>query len=519
MTIKQKILLFALIVVLAPFSVLGYFAYSNSVRVNQARFGQELQSLGAWVAEETGRQVERLATNLEAFAATPLLRQYLTGESIDPLRVEAYFHSLLNRFSEYRRFRLADKEGVFINSSEAEKSLRLTHKSGVQLVTPPGMDPLLRVTVSITNGSDNLFGYLIADVDLHVLQPLLESTAGKRIYLASVKSRILDSSGALLSPTPVTTGDQKPVSGLESVMLYPDHRGKAVLGCSTPTLVDELSVLAEVDAKQVFAELEQLKTRFLEFLAMILLVLLVATSFFAASLVRPLNALVDGARRVAEGDLDVDLPSGRRDEIGYLSRVFNDMTVRLQESRQAVSAAQARLLEQNRHLEELAITDALTGLPNRRSLIENLILQLDRYRRNARPFSVLMLDVDHFKLINDRYGHLVGDDVLRQVAACLTESIRTVDFAARYGGEEFTIIAFETGLSEGRELAERIRAQVQQMRMAVDTGPALEVTASIGVAEVCDADVRPDDLLQRADAALYQAKKAGRNCVCSASAS
>ncbi|MCP5116421.1 MAG: GGDEF domain-containing protein [bacterium] len=172
------------------------------------------------------------------------------------------------------------------------------------------------------------------------------------------------------------------------------------------------------------------------------------------------------------------------------------------------------MLVQNRRLEELTVTDNLTGLANRRSLTENLARHLARYRRNGRPFSVLMLDLDHFKSVNDRYGHLAGDAVLCQFATCLSESIRTVDFAARYGGEEFTVILFETGRPDTWESAERIRARVEQMRVEVEPAMVLAVTASIGIAEACAADVEPDDLLRRSDAALYQAKQAGRNRVC-----
>ena len=268
------------------------------------------------------------------------------------------------------------------------------------------------------------------------------------------------------------------------------------------------------DAEEAFAELGRLKTRVLWVFTLVLLVMLSAVYVFAASLVRPLDGLVKGARRVAEGDLDVDLPSDRGDEIGYLSRVFNDMVVRLQEDREVVAAAQTQLLEHNRRLEELTVTDTLTGLANRRSLSDIMARQLERYRRDARIFSVLMLDLDHFKTVNDRYGHLVGDEVLRQFAACLKQSIRAVDLAARYGGEEFTIILFDTGHEDSWELAERIRTQVRDMRFTVEPGTVLEVTVSIGIAEVSDTDSAPDDLLQRADAALYQAKRAGRNCVC-----
>ncbi len=515
MAIKQKIIVLSLITVLVPFSVLGYFAYTHSVRLNQARFGQELLSLGSLVARETRRQVERLQADVEAFAVSPLLQQAIAGEEMELLRAEAYFALLRSRFPQYRRFLLADNEGVSIGASGGAKDQRrLTPKTGVAVVMTERGEPLLRVTVSATNASGAMSGYLIADIGLQMLQPLLESAAGKKLYMVSAHGRLLDSSGAIRSPSPVTTASRTLVSGFESVMLYPDHHDVTVLGLVVPTGIIGLRILAEMDAEAAFAELGQLKIRAMWILAGLLVPLIAAAYFFGMSLVRPLNDLIDGARRVANGDLDVDLPAAKCDEIGYLSCVFNDMVERLKDSRRAEAAAQSRLLVQNRRLEELTVTDNLTGLANRRSLIENLTKQLAWYRRNGRPFSVLMLDLDHFKSVNDRYGHLAGDAVLCRFATCLSESIRTVDFAARYGGEEFTVILFETGRPDTWESAERIRARVEQMLVEVEPAVMLAVTASIGFAEVCAADVEPDDLLQRADAALYQAKQAGRNRVC-----
>ena len=128
---------------------------------------------------------------------------------------------------------------------------------------------------------------------------------------------------------------------------------------------------------------------------------------------------------------------------------------------------------------------------------------------------MILCDIDYFKRYNDTYGHQQGDDCLKKIALALQSVCkRSTDLVARYGGEEFTVILFETGHADSWELAERVRTRVQEMRMTVESGALLGVTVSIGIAEVRDSDNAPGDLLQRADAALYQAKRAGRNCVC-----
>lgn len=519
MNIKLKILIFTLIAVLAPFSVLGYFAYTHSLKLSQARFGQELMSLGSLVAGEAGRHIERLLTDVGAFSQSPLLRQALTGEDKALLRVKAYFTSLRSRFPDYLRFSLVDDEGVCVDVGVGEGgSFAPERRAGVELVEIQDAGSQLRLTVPVENSSAGLHGYLVAHIRLQVLRHLLENFAGKHLYLVSGGFRRLHATAVIATPLPVTGGEEATAWVFESLRQYRDHRDTQVLGLLVPTRVERLQVLAEMDAAEVYQELNRLKIRALWVLAAVLVLLMAVAYFFGASLVRPLNGLIEGVGRVAKGDLDVDLPTSRRDEIGYLSRVFNDMVERLQDSRRTVVAAQSRLLEQNKRLEELSVTDNLTGLANRRSLIENLLRYLARYRRNGRPFSVLMLDLDHFKSVNDRCGHLVGDEVLGQFANRLAESIRAVDFAARYGGEEFTLILFESGQPEAWESAERIRAQVEEMQVNVESEPVISVTASIGIAEVCKADAEPRDLLQRADAALYQAKRAGRNRVCFAAA-
>jgi diguanylate cyclase (GGDEF)-like protein/PAS domain S-box-containing protein len=158
-----------------------------------------------------------------------------------------------------------------------------------------------------------------------------------------------------------------------------------------------------------------------------------------------------------------------------------------------------------------AITDSLTGIYNRRGLFEIGEFEFLRARRINRPFSALMLDIDHFKRVNDRYGHATGDQALRQLAERCISSSRTVDLVGRYGGEEFVVLLPETPLESARIVAERLRQNVTREPIATDSGP-LRITVSIGVAEAIDLDTL-NTLIERADSALYDAKEAGRNCV------
>jgi diguanylate cyclase (GGDEF)-like protein len=155
--------------------------------------------------------------------------------------------------------------------------------------------------------------------------------------------------------------------------------------------------------------------------------------------------------------------------------------------------------------------DAITGLFSRRYLDEQLPQLVKGHRRNKQPISLLMLDLDHFKRVNDDFGHQVGDTVLAEVAKAVQGAIRNADSAVRYGGEEFCIILPGTRRPEGQTVAERVRAAIEAIDFS-DTQPGLKVTGSLGVATLADhEDIR--EWLQRADIALFTAKHAGRNRV------
>jgi len=168
----------------------------------------------------------------------------------------------------------------------------------------------------------------------------------------------------------------------------------------------------------------------------------------------------------------------------------------------------------NRRLAELATTDPLTRLLNRRALVERLSREVDRAKRYESQLSLLLLDVDHFKSINDSCGHLVGDGVLRQIGSLIEASVRTVDIAARYGGEEFVILLPETSQEGGVIFAERLRESVEHYPFDAAGDEPLHLTASIGVATFPSPRVdSTEDLFARADEALYRAKSSGRNQV------
>ncbi len=175
----------------------------------------------------------------------------------------------------------------------------------------------------------------------------------------------------------------------------------------------------------------------------------------------------------------------------------------------AIAIENARLYED---VQKLSMTDPLTGLHNRRGLFEVGRRELERARRFDHALSLLMLDLDRFKAINDTHGHGVGDEVLAEIAQRCKRTVREVDILSRYGGEEFVALLPETGLTDAQRIADRLRNAVERQPIVTEAG-SLSVTVSVGVAALRPSFAALDELLDAADTALYAAKAAGRNRV------
>lgn len=316
------------------------------------------------------------------------------------------------------------------------------------------------------------------------------------------------------------------------VLPEPDKRTS--LNFSRRDIIDPYSkaALGTISIDFSAQELRQIEQHYQKIAFMTLIISLVTVAILLMLLKREFNRL----RKLSENVLAYD-PAARhdfpvrasvkKDEVGVIQNAIVKMVRRLNRYARELDETNKHLEEEvlrrtreleeaNRRLEQLAVTDALTSLPNRRHFVQRYKQAWDTSRRNQTPLSLILCDIDHFKNINDTYGHPVGDIVLIQTGALLKNALkRSTDFVARYGGEEFIIFLPNADAAKARALCERIRQQMQTLNIPVEGHSPLQgITFSFGVVDAVPNEIlSSDSAIKAADAALYCAKNSGRDTV------
>ncbi len=289
------------------------------------------------------------------------------------------------------------------------------------------------------------------------------------------------------------------------------------------------TLLGSLDERKLQASLVERRRRLLlSALAVSSLGLLVLLVLLSIEVLTPMSDIARMAKRLARGDLKARARVRGSTELQVLATTLNDAARQLGSTQEQLEAEVARrtdelrraneqLSQANERLERLALTDPLTGLFNRRYLEQALAFEVTRQRRQKRPFSLLMVDVDHFKTYNDTHGHPKGDEMLRVLARILQQSLRASDIVARVGGEEFVVVLLDAELPTARAAADKVREAVQEHDFALaEQQPGGRLTISVGVASWPKHGESADEVLAAADRALYLSKAAGRNAVTSA---
>jgi diguanylate cyclase (GGDEF)-like protein len=526
-SIRNRIVAFALVATIIPALTTAWISYAQNKRSLNAKIAGELEAAASQSAREIDLWLKGRVYDVRVFASSYEVSENLerlvrsgsaAGHAQTRARLGEYLRSVAARFGDYPELMVLDRQGQPVSTSaDTAGAVRLPDGWLDQVRTQDALlgDPYrpevggaqMMLAVPIADANQRFLGVFAARLAFQQLRPLLEEFApGERGRVHLVDARggiVVGSAGAARrSADGLTPQIWQRLAARDSAALeYDASDGTRVVGTMIGVPRLNWAMLAEIPTAEAYAQIARLGTTTALMVAALFVVVGLLAYLVGLSIVRPLNLLTHGAAQVAAGDLSVDVRVTSGGELGYLTRVFNDMVARLRGSR----------LE----LERLSVTDGLTGLSNRRRLLELLKDEVIRSRRHNRPLAVLMIDVDQFKAYNDTYGHPAGDDVLVQVASLIQSALRNGDHAARYGGEEFLVVLPETDSAAGVEAADRLRARLAQERF----GPnRVEVTLSVGAASFPADGASSDELIEAADAALYRAKKNGRNRVVAAGA-
>ena len=366
---------------------------------------------------------------------------------------------------------------------------------------------------------------------LEQLAPILKLHGGgfsAQISIVSEDLRYLASSSAGQRPEtyalPLATSDA-PSRAADST----DAEGKRLISSSMAlTRLPELGwmLVIEEEYDLAFARVVAATQQVLGINLAIVAIFALVAYRIAVAMVRPIEVLSEAAIRISRGEKNVQIPESiSRDEVGLLTSAFFEMTNRLHTNAQELEAAHRNVEEVNAMLRsrndelysanevlaQLSITDGLTQLHNHRFFQDTIVKEARRADRTKEPLALVLIDIDHFKSWNDRLGHAGGDEILRRIAALMSDLLRSTDLLARYGGEEFALVAPGTSLEGALQLAEKMRISIGETCFFLDPPSEHQrVTVSMGVALYRGDRKR---LFNDADQALYRAKAAGRDCV------
>ena len=511
-SVRIQILAFAILAALVPALIISLVSYAQSRQALTEKIEQELMTTGSQAAREADVWLKERLYELRVFSNSSIVFESVAGGG-RPGRLRDYLNSVRARFPDYEELQVVDTKGRLVASSAQKPNpVRLpegwskSFESSRRLVGEPYWDEKAKkivviLGVPVQRGNARISGALAARVNFASLTRVLGAFNTRltgRVYLRTEQGMLIAESRG--TPAGAETKNLAPeiakrlLSAKGGIVEYRNIHGVDVAGSAHGLSQAPWFAAADISVADAYRQALRLRNIALAVIGVVLVVITIVAYWLASLIARPLDRLTGAASKVAEGDLSVELPAGGGGEVGYLTRVFNTMIESLRKNRE--------------ELERLSTTDILTGLGNRRHLMNLLPQEIGRARRDGQPFSILMLDVDHFKKYNDNHGHQAGDDVLAGVGKVLRSSIRPYDCAARYGGEEFLVVLSGVALDHAQECAERIRKKVGAEQF--DGGP---VTVSIGVAEYPTHGASEDAIIGQADAALFKAKRAGRDRV------
>ncbi len=570
-SLQAKILLVVLLCTGIPVALMGYYLLRLNERILGDKVRESLTNalfrkssdLQKWF-EDRRAETQSWTTSFVVYESVETATRSQGAERARALRdLAQYLESVLGHHRVFESLFVVDRSGQVLAGTREERleewataqvGQEASDSSPGQLspiYRSPFMDRATMLVLQPIRGraSRAVIGYLVGRLDLRELEshlgtPVDAETAFLDIDIKSVEAleSSLDDSTELTPDFWLLNTGGGILAERGNVTPRPGERkfpGELPGGAATVAPVRENEMLghgktvyaarrlegllpgflaATLPEGKAYQSLRESRNRLLRYGVPVVVAILILTVFAARRALRPIHRLADGARRVSLGE-DVYLPVSGKDEIAGLTIAFNEMVAKVREGRQRLEEARDQLARTNdglraanRTLETLAITDGLTGLYNHRHFQDTIEKEIRRCEREGRAMGLLLIDIDHFKQYNDRFGHTEGDAALRRVAGQIMKTIRSTDLAFRYGGEEMAVLLPSCGKDQATDVAEKIRVAIGTSSARTGRFGAKN-TVSIGVATFPEDGRVSRALVDTADAALYEAKRIGRDRV------
>lgn len=468
--------------------------------------------------------------------------------SSDPKKLRPVFDRLNSSFADFTWLALVNLEGVVVAASDGvhenevvldqgwfQKALK-----GPAIEAAPNIDGLEEAIVSgkdapvsfvkfafpVYNFSNELAGVLVAALhwrEVEEIRSAMERSGDQVVIITRVGEVMLGSKDLRTRYLPslveslrrakrdVFVDGTGPSEVLSGYALLDGHREFPGMGWG---------VVARRKSEVAFAATKHLFWTIVGIGTVVAILGILLARIIAKRVSRPIQELTRAADRIGRENGVTSLPRLRgSSEVILLSTSLRSLLLRMGFVERMTQEAEAKAAEEAKRfasdiasLRKLAETDPLTNLLNRRAFMAAAADAMRYYQRYSRAIATLIVDIDHFKRVNDDHGHSAGDAVIRRVGELIAQTLRETDKVARFGGEEFVVLLREVSENDAHELAERIRLVIADSRIPFD-GKELGVTVSIGCAAITAQDRDVEELIERADRALYAAKAAGRNCI------
>jgi diguanylate cyclase (GGDEF)-like protein len=507
--------------------------------------GREMIQISETTSDRIDRYFYSVYHRVRSYTNFDLIR---SAASTDPKKLRPSFDRLNASFPDYSWLAFVSPQGVILAASDgfregeivAAESWFLKGLQGPTIDEAPdysalgealnkGADvvvPFVKFAFPVYNYDNQLAGVLVAAVHWREIEEIRNAMerAGDRIVIVTRSGEVLFGSRELRERYPsdqidvlrrrkhgVFVDDSAVEQTLSGYAAMDGHRDYPGMGWGVITR--RKTEVAFAPSRQMFWTIVGIGT-------IVAILGIFFSGMIANRVSRPIYQLAKAADRIGRENGASSLPRLRGSaEVIHLSASLRSLLLRIGFVERLTQAAEAKAAEDARKLEsdiaslrKLAETDPLTNLLNRRAFLDAAADAMRYFQRYSRPIAMLILDIDHFKLVNDKYGHAAGDAVIRRVGELIAQTLRETDKVARFGGEEFVVLLREVNQQEAHDLAERIRLIIAEARTAFD-GREIGITASIGCASITAHDRDIEELIERADRALYAAKAAGRNCV------